>query len=642
MDNLTNIFQALGLVDVRPSTSNPLDLYRSHLAKLLSDLTGVEQSVAQAVLHTSLSLDKGDLSLAVPGLRLKGRSPDEVARQIQDELPDSLLFHRPIAERSFVKFFFEPMPLAAHIIRTILNAPEDYGRDTTLGLHDPTDPSKGRKRLVVDFGSPNIAKPFHAGHLRSTIIGGFIANLYEHAGWDVVRLNYLGDWGKQYGVLGVAFADFGDPDELRRDPISHLFNIYVKASAVSREQQAAIEEKKTKLLETGGRTEVLEAEIRKLQDECVNERARRYFKRMCDGEEEPLNLWRTFRNLSIERYKETFARLNIRFDVYDGESQITDASMDAAARILHEKGLSEDSQGAKIVDLTKYSKKLGKAVVRKKDGTSIYLTRDIGAVFERFEKYRYDKMIYVIASQQDLHMAQLIKIVELMGRDDLAKRLQHVNFGLVQGMSTRRGTVRFLDDILRDVGEKMHDVMRGNEAKYKQVEDPEKTADVLGISAVLVQDMSSKRINGYTFDMDRMTSFEGDTGPYLQYSNARLCSIIRKADIPAAELLNADMSLLTEQHAVDIVRRLAQWPDVVRQTYKTQEPVTVVTYLFKLTHALNSSYDHLNILKSEREVKLARLALYTSVRHVLSSDMKMLCLTPVERYTSDLVQGLHN
>lgn len=378
----------------------------------------------------------------------------------------------------------------------VLDDAANYGRDLTLGLHDPADHAKGRKRIVIDFGSPNIAKPFHAGHLRSTIIGGFLANLYEQANWDVVRLNYLGDWGKQYGVLGVGFADFGSRDELERDPIGHLFHVYVKVSAIARDQQAVIKEKEGQIAELNAKGEpvvALEAEVEKIRDASVDERARQYFKRMCDGDDEALGLWKTFRDLSIERYKDTFARLNIHYDVYDGESQIKDSSMEEAARVLEEKGLSEDSQGAKIVDLTQYAKKLGKAIIKKKDGTSIYLTRDIGAVFERYEKYHYDKMIYVIANQQDLHMMQLIKIIELMGRDDLAKRLQHINFGLVSGMSTRRGTVKFLDDILRDTADKMHEVMRANQSKYVQVEDPERTADILGISAVLVQDMSGKR-----------------------------------------------------------------------------------------------------------------------------------------------------
>jgi arginyl-tRNA synthetase len=250
---------------------------------------------------------------------------------------------------------------------------------------------------------------------------------------------------------------------------------------------------------------------------------------------------------------------------------------------------------------------------------------------ERFDAYAFDKMIYVVASQQDLHLAQLFKIVEVMGHADLASRCTHINFGMVQGMSTRKGTAKFLDDILRDVAEKMHDVMRANDDKYRQVEDPEKTADTLGISAVMVQDMTGKRINGYEFDMNRMTSFEGDTGPYLQYAHARLCSIIRKAAIPEAELRGANLALLTERHAVDLVRSLAQWPDLFANTVKTQEPVTTLTYLFKMTHALSSSYDHLQVVGSEAELKRARMALYFAARQVLQNGMRLLGLSPLER-----------
>jgi arginyl-tRNA synthetase len=355
---------------------------------------------------------------------------------------------------------------------------------------------------VVEFGSPNIAKPFHAGHLRSTIIGGFIANIYEQVGWDVVRLNYLGDWGKQYGVLAVGFNEFGNDQALATNPTGHLFDVYVKVSAIGKAEQDAIKEKLAQIVElkrNNRSTEALDIEIKNIQANSVDERARQYFKRMCDGEPEALQLWKKFRDLSIAKYEQTFARLNIHFDEYWGESQVSNASMERAEEILKEKGIMEDSQGASIVDLTKHSKSLGKAIVRKKDGTSIYLTRDIGGVFERAEKYNYDKMIYVIANQQDLHMAQLIKIIELMDRKDLAEKLQHINFGLVHGMSTRRGTVKFLDDILRDTAEKMHDVMKVNQAKYLQVEDPEKTADTLGISAVLVQDMSGKRYVYHTY-----------------------------------------------------------------------------------------------------------------------------------------------
>jgi arginyl-tRNA synthetase len=246
------------------------------------------------------------------------------------------------------------------------------------------------------------------------------------------------------------------------------------------------------------------------------------------------------------------------------------------------------------------------------------------------------KMIYVVASQQDLHLAQLFKIEELMGRKDISDKCQHINFGMVLGMSTRKGTAKFLDDILRDVGETMHEVMRGNDTKYQQVEDPEQTADTLGISAVMVQDMKGKRINNYTFDMDRMCSFEGDTGPYLQYAHARLCSIYRKAitanpSLKDIDLATADLSLLKEPHAIDLVRQLASWPDTFLNTLKTQEPTTVLTYLFKMAHALSSSYDHLQVVGSERDVLLARLALYVAARQVLNNGMRILGLSPVER-----------
>jgi arginyl-tRNA synthetase len=242
-------------------------------------------------------------------------------------------------------------------------------------------------------------------------------------------------------------------------------------------------------------------------------------------------------------------------------------------------------------------------------------------------------MIYVVASQQDLHLAQLFKIEELMGRKDISDRCQHINFGMVMGMSTRKGTAKFLDDILRDVGDKMHEVMKTNQAKYEQVENPEQTADTLGISAVMVQDMKGKRINNYTFDMDRMTSFEGDTGPYLQYAHARLCSIYRRAitSDPTIDLSTADLSLLKEPHAIDLVRQLAAWPDTFLNTVKTQEPTTVLTYLFKMAHALSSSYDQLQVVGSERGVLVARLALYVAARQVLCNGMKILGLDPVER-----------
>ena len=390
------------------------------------------------------------------------------------------------------------MPLIKTVIPLILKEKAQFGTNARLGLVDPSKPSSGKKRVIVEFSSPNIAKPFHAGHLRSTIIGGFISNLYEAVGWDVIRMNYLGDWGRQYGLLANAYELFGSEEKLQKDPIGHLFDIYVKINQVSGPEEKEIDEKKAELKADQAQkkdTTDLEKEIDELEAKSTNQKARAYFKRLENGDPEAFGLWERFRDLSISKYKQTYARLNIHFDHYSGESQVEKERMEAAAKRLRETGVSEDSQGAVVVNLTKdpKTKKLGKALVQKKDGSSLYLTRDIGEAVKRYELYQFDKMIYVVASQQDLHLAQLYKILELMGHDDVSSRCQHINFGMVMGMSTRKGTVKFLDDILRDVGEKMHEVMQKNEVKYKQVEDPIQTADTLGITAVMVQDMTGKR-----------------------------------------------------------------------------------------------------------------------------------------------------
>lgn len=361
-----------------------------------------------------------------------------------------------------------------------------------------------------------------------------------------------------------------------------------------------------------------------------------YFKAMEEGDKEKLALWERFRTMSIERYKLSYSRLNIVFDEYSGESQIKTSSMNDAEAILKDRGAAEMNEGATIVDFAKQgAPKLDRSILRNNNGTTNYLLRDVGAAIERAEKFSFDKMIYVVMSQQDVHLARLFKILELMGGKykEISDKLQHVNFGAVKGMSTRKGNVRFLDDILQECATAMHEVMQRNAGKYAQVEEPEKVADILGISAVMVQDMSGKRVNGYPFDISRMTSFEGDTGPYLQYAHARLCSVARKAGYSRQDILDADTSLLQEPHAVNLIRLLAQYPDTVAHSLKTLEPTTILTYLFRLTHQLSSSYDVLRVVGAPEgpDTSLARAALYEAARQVLSNGMRLLGLTPVDR-----------
>lgn len=578
---------------------NVVDLIRNYITEELSKISGVEEKLIFPALEWTNTQDRGDLLIPVPRLvRKKGANPKEIAAEWAEKFPCGEYLDKVEANGPFVQFFFKPNFLFNIVVPDILSRKEEYG---SCKLVDD-------KKIIIEFSSPNIAKPFHAGHLRSTIIGGFLANLYEKLGWNVTRMNYLGDWGKQFGVLAVGFEKYGSEEALAKDPINHLFEVYVKIN---------------KDIEAEGDSLPLE--------ESTNGKARSYFKKMEDGDPEALKIWKKFRELSIEKYIDTYARLNIKYDVYSGESQVTKAAMDRAVELFEEKNLTHVDKGATLIDLTRFSKKLGKVIVKKSDGTTLYLTRDVGAAMERYEKYHFDKMIYVVATQQDLHVAQLFEILKQMGFE-WAKNLQHVNFGMVQGMSTRKGTVVFLDNILEETKEKMHDVMKKNEAKYAQIENPEEVADYVGISAVMIQDMQSKRINNYEFKWERMLSFEGDTGPYLQYAHSRLRSVERNATtIPASKWVSADFSLLKEPAAILLVRLLAQYPDVLRNAIKTHEPATVVTYLFKLTHQVSSCYDVLWVAGQTDELATARLALYGAARQVLHNGMCLLGLTPVER-----------
>lgn len=479
---------------------NPIDIYRHEISTLLAPLAEKPASEIRDRLAWTATFDKGDLGLPVPALRIPGKKPADLARDWSAGFPESALVDRPVAAGTYMQFHFKPGPLCELVIPDILKRKEGFGRNLAHGLRDPADESQGRKRLVVEFSSPNIAKPFHAGHLRSTIIGGFLANLYEAMGWEVVRVNYLGDWGRQFGLLANAFETYGDEAKLEKDPIGHLYDIYVEINKVSKPEEDEIKLKKEELQQAevnGKDTTELKTEIAALEAKSTNEKARQYFSRLENGDKDARAVWARFRELSIAKYEKTYARLNIHYDHYLGESLVEMWRMERVLKELRDSGLSEDSKGAVIVDLTKNPdpkvKKLGKTLVRKTDGSTLYLTRDLAEAVKRDEVFKPDKMFYVIASQQDLYVAQLFKILELMGHGETVKKYQNVNFGMVLGMSTRKGTAKFLDDILRDVGEKMHEVMQKNQSKYEQVENPEQTADILGITAVMVQDMSGKR-----------------------------------------------------------------------------------------------------------------------------------------------------
>eukprot|EP01128_Nolandella_sp_AFSM9_P001169 TRINITY_DN11289_c0_g1_i1.p1 TRINITY_DN11289_c0_g1~~TRINITY_DN11289_c0_g1_i1.p1 ORF type:complete len:597 (+),score=187.49 TRINITY_DN11289_c0_g1_i1:158-1792(+) len=500
-------------------------------------------------------------------------------------------------KRPAILININPTYLAKSVLSVIFEKDSAYGTSEVL---------KGQK-ICVEYSSPNIAKPFHAGHLRSTIIGNVLKNVHTALGGETVGINYLGDWGKQYGLLAVAFGKWGDEEKFAENAFDHLFDLYVRIN---------------QLKET---------------DPTVDDEAREMFKRMEDGDEDCLAIWKRFVDASLKEYSQTYARLNVSFDYFDAESKQQEGMVNAY-KILEEKGLLEDSEGAKIVNLKKY--KLPNVVIRSKLGATLYLTRDLAAAKNRYDKFNFDKSIYVVASPQTTHFKQLFKILDLMGYE-WSKKCVHVPFGMVKlprddsgkevKMSSRKGNVVLLEGTLNKAQEVVHTKMlEDTKGKLSLIEDPKQQSDIIGLSAVVVQDLSARRIKDYEFVVERVTAKIGHTGPFLQYNHSRLCSMFDKnSDVTLTS--DVDYSLITEPEAQALIVHLAKWPEVIEQTASALEPCLIVTYLFETSAAISSAHHALFVKGQPQNVQEARLLLFHAARVVLANGIRMLGLVPVER-----------
>jgi arginyl-tRNA synthetase len=531
----------------------------------------------------------GDLSFPTFALaKSQKKAPPAIAAALVQQLKVPGL---AIAQAGpYVNARFEPQPFAGEVISQTRTEAARYGHG-----------SRGAgKTVAIDYSSPNIAKPIGFHHIRTTLLGHAIANLYRAQGWRVEGINYLGDWGKQFGLVAVGFSEYGDPS--RKGDIAHLVEVYIKANA------------------------------RAGEDPAFDDRARAFFKRMEDGDAEALAFWRETRDVSLAAFKKIYARLGITFEHYDGES-LYQGKMDAAIDEIRKAPGGKESEGALSVDMP-YPEGEPPVLLKKKDGSTLYATRDIAAAEDRYQRFHFDRSLYVVATDQSLHFRQLFRTLSAM-KKPWADRCVHVNFGRIGGMSTRKGQIVLLNDVLDEAKNRAMEKVRENlEAGRISTQDPDKLAEQIGLGAIIFGDLKNRRVTDYTFDWDEVLSFEGHTGPYLQYAHARTASVLAKGGGAPMEY---DASLLTLPEEQAVIRMVARFPIAMLEALDQDEPSIVARHLLDVAAAFSRWYTLGNqdreqriLLEGNPAMKAARLALTDAVRITLANGLSLLGIAAPE------------
>jgi arginyl-tRNA synthetase len=562
------------------------------IADFVSRETGLSVEEGQGMIEVPRDPQWGDYAFPCFTLaKVQGQAPSVLAREIALRFQPEGLLANCTPAGGYLNFRIQRPAWAEKVLKRIFSQGESYGK---------SQEGKG-KTILIEFSSPNIAKPFHVGHLRSTIIGHALCGILERRGYEVVRLNHLGDWGKQFGEVITAFKYWGDPGELAVQPLKHLFEVYTRFHS--------------------------EAE----NNEALHEEARAWFKRLEDGEAEARNLWSQFREISVEEFKRLYRYLGITFDSYDGESFYQGRLADLVER-LRKAGLLEESQGAWVVPLDVYQ--MPPALILKKDEATLYLTRDIAAAEYRFQKWNFEKLIYVVGIPQQLHFQQLFKVLELMGYE-WSQRLVHVDFGHVLGMSTRRGEVVFLQDVIDEAVQRAERVIeeRGEEKEARIGKIPagerKQIAQAVGLGAMIFNDLRTKRAKDVEFDWDRILNFEGATGPYCQNGHVRCCGIMRKYSGEVADTV--EYGVLASDEEFDLVKRLGELPGVIARAAEEYEPSIIAVYMLELAMAFNVFLARHRVLGEDEKITQARILLTYGVKEVLATCLRMLGMEALER-----------
>ncbi|SHH66649.1 arginyl-tRNA synthetase [Caloranaerobacter azorensis DSM 13643] len=555
--------------------------FKKEIARIVSEkVESLNQEDVEALIEIPPNYDMGDY--AMPCFKLAKtfrKAPNLIAQEIAESLDGKEYFEKIENVGPYVNFFIDRKVLARTVLEEIFSKKENYG-SSNMG---------NGKNIVIDFSSPNIAKPFHVGHLRSTVIGNSLYKIYEFLGYNCIGINHLGDWGTQFGKLITAYKKWGNKEEIEKEPIKTLLKLYVKFHD--------------------------EAEL----NPELEEEGRRWFKKLEDGDEEARKLWNWFVDLSLKEFNKIYDLLKVKFDYFTGESFYND-KMDRIIELLKEKNLLKESKGAYVVDLEEFN--MPPCLVLKSDGATLYPTRDITAAIYRKETFNFEKALYVTDYSQSLHFAQWFKVIELMGFE-WADKLEHVPFGRVSTeegrMQTRKGNVILLEELLNKAIDKVREII---EEKNPNLENKDEVARQVGIGAVIFNDLSNNKIKDIVFNWDRMLSFDGETGPYVQYTHARANSVLNKRKYDITN--DVDYSILTNQEAVDVIRLLQLFPEAIVNAMEKNEPSIITRHIVDIAQAFNKFYHECPIIVEDENIQKARLLLVFAVKTVLKTGLGLL------------------
>jgi len=579
-----------------------MDYFVKTIVSLLKEKTNLQEDELEKLIEIPPDLKMGDYAFPCYNLAKALKSPpNTIAAELSKTLhtiinenpPESPFSKGGLREITEIKAigpyvnFFVNKTIFTEMVLKKINAEQNCYGSENIG---------SGKTVVIDYSSPNIAKHLAVHHLRSALIGSAICNIYKTLGYRCIGINHLGDWGTQFGQLIVAYKKWGNENAHKSYTVTDLNNLYVKFHQEA-EKNAALEDE-----------------------------AREWFKKLEAGNSEAKALWQRFKDISLKEFQKIYDMLGIHFDAFIGESFYNTMVEDTVTRIK-EKGLTRISEQALIVDLEPYT--MPPCLLRKKDDATLYATRDIAAAEYRKKTYSFDKMIYVVGSEQKLHFKQVFKVLELMGYD-WANHCVHVDFGLMKfkdgKMSTRKGKVVLLEDLLMEAVERIKKII---EEKNPSLENKEVVANDVGIGAVIFADLSTKRNKDVVFDWDEALNFEGETGPYVQYTHARLCSILRKYGRPVT--MDIRFELLNEDEAIILIKNLWLFPSIILKAAELYEPSFISNYLIDVCGNLNRFYNAHRVLSDDEELTMARILLVYATRQVIKNGLKILGIkTPEE------------